>query len=116
MPISSSIPEQTTGHDPDIGITESRYSEDRNHLSKRALTAVTPRQAELIAAIHTFRAAVGRWPAGIALARALGRNMTIVRRRLVRLERLGIVLWAGGEVRIVLQPDGVFLTLPEVRS
>ncbi len=83
---------------------------------RRALTAVTERQAALIAAIHKLRALTGRWPSGMAVARAMRLNIGTVRRRLLRLIRVGVLRQVGCQVRVARQPDGVFLSTSEMRA
>ncbi len=115
MPISTVTPGQTTGDSASATNTDARYSGNNAHLVKRVLTAVTARQAALIAAIHKLRALTGRWPSGVKLAQAMRLNIGTVRRRLLRLRSLGVVHWDDGFVRIARQPDGIFLTMSEVR-
>ncbi len=115
MAISTAIPEQTTTDQNGRGIADVDISERKFSLNKRVLTAVTPRQAAMVAAIRALHAIAGVWPSGIGVARALRITRTAAYRRLKTLERIGIVLWAGGDVRIALQPDGVFLTMAEIR-
>ncbi len=79
-------------------------------------TAVTRRQYNLVAAIHTLRARTGRWPSGVALARAMRLNIGTVRRRVLRLVRVGVLHHVDREVRVARQPDGVFLSMSEVRA
>ena len=112
MPISASIPEQTAADSADTTNRDARNSDELFTLNKRVLTAVTPHQAIVVAAIQALRKASGIWPSGVAVARKLGRNMTVVRRHLLKLERLGVLLWAGEDVRVVIEPAGVFLGAP----
>ncbi len=113
MPISPAIPEQTTGDSCGVVNSDAKYSKIAHHMNGRSLTAVTPRQAQIIAAIHTLRARIGRWPSALAIAREIERNITIVRRRILVLQRIGVVRWTERGVGIVRQPDGVFLTLAQ---
>lgn len=105
----------TLGAIPEHATSESALPErDSAHLRGRALTSVTPGQAALVDTIRALHSAAGGWPSGARVARALGINITCARRRLKRLERLGVLLWAGGDVRIEREPDGVFRTVAEV--
>ena len=116
MPPSSSLPEQHATNSSGIGIPGAKINANDSHLDTRVLTAVTPRQATMVAAIRALHAVAKIWPSGIAVARALGITRPAAYRRLRTLERIGAILWAGGDVRIVLEPDGVFLTMAEVRA
>lgn len=116
MAISSQIPERTAVVAATIENPASENTTKINPLNGRVLTAVTPRQAELVASILAIHHATKRWPSGLGVARAVGRNIASVTRRLRRLEKIGVVVWAGGDVRVVVEPDGVFLTLAEVRA
>jgi hypothetical protein len=81
-----------------------------------ALVAVNIRQARFVAAIGSFRVAHGRWPSlgettkAVRLSRA--RTQTVVR----RLCRLGVLGRAFGLVAVEREPDGVVLTLGELRA
>ncbi|HXG69947.1 MAG TPA: hypothetical protein VNJ04_04960 [Gemmatimonadaceae bacterium] len=107
----------TLGAIPEHASSESAFpTRDNSALRARVLTSVTPRQAELVATIRALHLSTGCWPSGAGVARALGVNPTSVRRRLRNLERIGVILWAGGDVRIAREPDGLFLTMAEVRA
>ncbi len=114
MTTSTVIAEQDRCDAFDPANPDARYFDNRAHLNERALTAVTPNQADLIRVILSIHDVTRRWPSCLGVARAVGRNVTSIRRRLLRLERLGVILWAGGDVRVVLKPDGLFMTLAEV--
>jgi hypothetical protein len=120
--MSDPTPEQPLGAPREPTITESRKSVDFfgppsvQSRPSRALVAVNIRQARFVAAIGKFRLTHGRWPSlgettkEVRLSRA--RTQTVVR----RLCRLGVLGRAPGAVSIEREPDGVFLTLGEVRA
>lgn len=74
----------------------------------RTLLAVTPAQLRIVRGIRSTVASLGRWPSVRELAKAVSLSVTMVRRHLRGLVRLGVVSLDSG-VALVREPDGIWV-------
>jgi hypothetical protein len=94
------------------GSAEKTHDVDFSHLPIRI--AVTPTQLELVKATAALRAMFDEWPTARQIALAADIAFTVTCAELKSLVRVGVVEWTK-TVRVVREPDGLFLAAYQVQ-